>query len=60
MGDPISFRKGTIISYDQNTGDNVVRVGDTEVVDLPILGVAEAATYAPGSSAGIPVADSGG
>jgi len=60
MGDPISFRKGTIISYDQNTGDNVVRVGDTEVVDLPILGVAEASTYAPGSSVGILVADSGG
>jgi hypothetical protein len=60
MGDPISFRKGTIISYDQNTGDNVVRVGDTDVLDLPILGVAEAATYTPGASVGILVADSGG
>jgi len=60
MGDPVSFRKGTIVSYDQATGANVVEVGGTNVSNLPIFGVAEAATYAAGSSVGIFVVDSGG
>jgi hypothetical protein len=60
MADPIGWRKGTIVLYDQETGENVVEVGGTNIVNIPILGVAEAATYVPGASVGILVADSGG
>lgn len=60
MADPVSFRKGTIVSYDQATGDNVVEVGGANVADIPVLGVAEAATYAPGVSVGVLVVDTGG
>lgn len=60
MADPISWRKGTIVSYDQATGANVVEVAGTNITNVPILGVAEAATYVPGASVGILVADSGG
>ena len=60
MADPISFRKGTIISYDQTTGDNVVEVGGAQISDVPVLGVAEAATYVAGASVGILVVDTGG
>jgi len=60
MADPISWRKGTIVSYDQTTGANVVEVGGTNVVNIPIFGVAEAASYVAGASVGIMVVDTGG
>lgn len=60
MGDPISFRKGTVVSFDQATGDNVIEVGGANIADLPVLGVAEAASFLPGASVGILVADTGG
>jgi hypothetical protein len=60
MADPIAWRKGTIVSYDQETGENVVDVAGALVSNIPILGVAEAATYVAGASVGILVADTGG
>jgi len=60
MADPISWRKGTIISFNQSTGSSVIDVGGTHVSDVPILGVAEAATYVPGATVGILVVDTGG
>jgi hypothetical protein len=60
MADPIGWRKGEIISFNQSTGANVIDVGGTRVTDLPILGVAEAATYVAGATVGILVIDSGG
>lgn len=47
------YRQGTIIAFDLVTGDNVVNVGGTQMQDLPLLGIAEAATLAPGSVVGI-------
>lgn len=60
MGDPISFRKGTILAYDQFTGDNLIDVGGSQIQDVPVLGVAEAATYVTGANVGILVVDTGG
>lgn len=60
MADPISFRKGTVVSYDQTSGDNVIEVGGANIQDVPVLGVAEAASYVPGAQVGILVVDTGG
>jgi hypothetical protein len=60
MADPVGFRKGTIISYNPVTGANVIDVGGTRIVDIPVLGVAEVATYAAGASVGILVVETGG
>lgn len=60
MGDPVSFRKGTIIEFDENTGESVVEVGGTNIVALAMLGIAEVATYEVGASVGVLVVDTGG
>lgn len=60
MGDRVSFRKGVILAYDQVTGENLVDVGGAQIQDIPVLGVAEAATYVPGASVGIQIVDTGG
>ena len=46
---PVMHRQGVIVTYNQVTGANTVRVGRATLTDLPLLGVAEAATYVPGS-----------
>lgn len=50
---PLYYRQGTIAAFDQVTGDNTVDVGGSEFADLPLLGVAEADTYAAGSVVGL-------
>ena len=47
------WRQGTVMSFDQNTLENTVDVGGTTLANLPILGVAEAASIAAGSVVGL-------
>jgi len=43
------FRKGTIVTFNPVTLENVVLVGETLMVNLGLLGVAEADTYTAGA-----------
>ena len=49
----VRFRQGTIVSWDNLTLENVIDVGGTELSDLPVLGLAEVATYEAGDVVGI-------
>ena len=60
MADPVKFRKGTIVSFDQSSGGNVVEVAGANISNMSVLGVAEVASYVPGAQVGILVVDSGG
>lgn len=50
---PVGYRQGVIISYDQTTGANQVLVGGTTVTDLPLLNTSEALLLTPGAVVGI-------
>lgn len=50
---PVGYRQGVIISYDQTTGANRVLVGGTTVTDLPLLNTSEALLLTPGAVVGI-------
>lgn len=52
-GPAIGFRQGTIDTYNAATGENTVIVGDALLVDLPIIGLAEARVLAAGDSVAI-------
>lgn len=49
----VGYRQGTIIAFDPVTLENTVRVAGTDLVDLPLLGLAEATTLRPGSVVGL-------
>lgn len=55
---PMRYRQGTIQSWDPITLHNTVKVGSTVLTNLPVLGVAEAASYHTGVVVGIAVVDS--
>lgn len=50
---PVNYRQGVIVTFNQNTLENTVNVGGTIFTNLPVLGVAEAASYVPGAAVGI-------
>lgn len=49
----VRFRQGLVVSFDPDTLSNVVNVGGTLLTDLPLLGIAEAASIAEGSVVGL-------
>lgn len=51
----VRFRQGQIVTFDPTTLANTVNVGGAPLVNLPLLGVAEAASLVPGASVGIMV-----
>lgn len=55
---PMSYRQGRIVTFDQTTLQNTVSVGGTTLTDLPVLGVAEAASLTAGSVVGVMVVGS--
>ena len=50
---PMAYRQGIITEWNPVTLENTVLVGGATFSDLPVLGVAEAASYAPGVAVGI-------
>lgn len=50
---PVHHRQGKIIAFNQVTGANTVLIGKTQVSNLPMYGVAEAATLTAGAKVGI-------
>jgi hypothetical protein len=57
---PVSFRQGVVVQFDPVTLTNQVKVGDTLMTNLNILGVGEATLLTVGSVVGILVVGSGG
>lgn len=55
---PIRYLSGTIQSWNPITLENTVKVGTTVLTNLPVLGVAEAASLHTGVVVGIAVVDS--
>lgn len=49
----VRYRQGVIVSFDQNTLENVVNVGGVNLVNLPLLGVADVVTLTAGSVVGV-------
>lgn len=54
----VSYRQGTVIAFDKFTLANTIRVGGTDLTDLPILGVGETTMLGPGDVVGILVVGS--
>ncbi|XVU25816.1 hypothetical protein ACQPZJ_01790 [Actinoplanes sp. CA-054009] len=52
-GPGVGFRQGVIVSWSQETAENVVLVGGTLMSNLPILNTSEAAILAEGDVVGI-------
>lgn len=57
-GQPITYRQGTVLEWNPRTAENTVRVGSTDLVNLPILNTGEAALLTAGATVGIMVAGS--
>lgn len=54
----VRYRQGTIITFNQATLENVVKVGGTMCANLPLLGVADASALVPGAVVGLLVIES--
>jgi len=54
----IRYRQGTILDFNQVTLENVVDVGGTPMENLPLLGVADAATLTVGAVVGLVAVES--
>jgi hypothetical protein len=52
-GKGLSFRQGVVVSWDQDTAENIVLVGDTLLENLPSLNSTEASLLVPGDVVGI-------
>lgn len=46
-GNGVSFRQGVVVAWDQNTAENVIRVGGTLLENLPCLNTTEASLIVP-------------
>lgn len=55
---PMSYRQGVILSFNQVTLSNTVAVGGTTLTDVPILGVGEATLLTRGSIVGLMIVGS--
>jgi hypothetical protein len=54
----LRFRQGVVVAWNQETAENVVHVGGTDLVNLPVLNTSEAISLSPGDVVGIIVAGS--
>lgn len=56
-GQPLSYRQGTVVTFDKITLENTIDIGRPGVPvimqNLPVLGVAEATTLEPGDTVGL-------
>lgn len=55
---PMSYRQGVITAWNPLTLENTVIVGGATLTNLPVLGIAEVATYQPGDVVGLMVVGS--
>jgi len=57
-GKGVTFRQGVIVSWDSQTAENIVNVGGSLLVNLPVLNTSEAAILTEGDVVGILVSGS--
>lgn len=50
---PMTYRQGVVMDFNRITLENTIRVGGTDLTNLPLLGIAEATTLAVGDVVGI-------
>lgn len=55
---PMGYRQGTIVTWNPVTLENTVDVGGAVLPNVPVLGVAEATTFQPGTTVGLMVVES--
>ncbi len=55
-GQPMTYRQGVVVAWNEVTLENEVLVGGTVLQNLPVLGVGDAAAIAVGSTVGLMVA----
>jgi hypothetical protein len=58
MTQPMGYRQGVIVTFNQLTLQNTVNVGGTILTNLPVLGVGESSLLVPGSIVGLMVVGS--
>jgi hypothetical protein len=51
----LRYRQGRVVAWNPLTAQNIIEVGGTELVDLPILNTTEALIIAPGDTVGLAV-----
>lgn len=59
-GQLMTYRQGQVVEFNPITLENVIRVGNAELRNLPLLGMAEAVTLEPGDVVGLAVMRSPG
>lgn len=57
-GKAVTYRQGTVVSWNQETAENSILVGDSLMTDLPALNTSEASLLVPGDVVGILVSGS--
>lgn len=55
----VRYRQGVIVEWNPATLENIIEVSGEPLVNLPVLGVAEAASYVPGITVGLHLMDPG-
>jgi hypothetical protein len=49
----VGFHQGQLVEFDNTTGTNQIRIGDTILTDVPLLGTVEAFALQPGDVVGV-------
>jgi hypothetical protein len=52
-GAGVGFRQGVVVSWDQDTAENSILVGDALIENLPVLNTSEASLLVPGDVVGV-------
>lgn len=47
--DDLGFRQGTVIAFDLDNGENIIDVGGTQLVNVPLLNVVDSVSLLPGT-----------
>jgi hypothetical protein len=50
---PVTYRQGTVVAWDPLTAENTIRVGGTELQNLPVLNTSEVVLLLPGDTVGL-------
>lgn len=51
--DEIGFHQGKVIAFNLDTGENTIRIKDTDFFDLPVMNVTDSAGLVPGMVVGV-------
>ena len=52
-GTPMTYRQGVVVAWNPETAENTIRVGGTDLTDIPILGLGQGTTLRVGDVVGL-------